>query len=739
MLQHGHICEALEQLSKLLLPAVCRAEEAYGFKIGEDPYRGLSVDVTDASSALNCRALELVAEEELQSWRKWIANCSLYDRLTQIDKDFRVEDFELLLLALAPEFDSGFEAVFGFLQDDVTRRRASVDLAVRLFEGSYGFAMVVLARLNRSSPLIANRFITLADPTDGRSGLRAKVIRLEEQFVRQIFCMNDLDHRIASFSVVIDPATPSSPFENALIERIAKVEPMRLYMYGPDSRVNQYTAEAIAEKLRMRLLVVDASRAIATEGSIAETARLLVCEANSSNYLLLFSGMDALHAPEKQSGWNQLASVISEAPEIPLVLLGTRPSIPPTSHPLSAMVLEVPRPDADKRFEHWNSGLSDKCIRLIAGEVQLLADRYTLTRTQIELAICEAIAQAKLRSAQKVTSFEVTFDDLSISARHQGGRDLESLTNRITPRVQLKDVIVPKDVQEQLHELSSRVQNRSWVLGKWGFGRQQSYGLGVNALFAGPTGTGKTMAAEAIAHSLGKDLYKIDLTSVVSKYIGETEQKLEQVFQASEATQAVLFFDEADSLLGKRSEVKDAHDRYANLEVSYLLQRMERYDGLIVLATNLLGNIDEAFLRRMATIVHFPKPSITERRVLWEKAWPRNADKQLTIPLASNSGFRIEYDFLAERFELTGGNIRNAVLAAAFFAAARCRNPVVTMWDVLQGVRREFQKLGQLMTDDELGLKLFKDPSDSSGHLDDPQMHSMKLIHSPQVEVYDAI
>lgn len=232
----------------------------------------------------------------------------------------------------------------------------------------------------------------------------------------------------------------------------------------------------------------------------------------------------------------------------------------------------------------------------------------------------------------------------------------------------------------------------------------------MNALFTGPSGTGKTMAAEALARFIGKDLYRIDLTSVVSKYIGETEQKLEQVFRSAEATQAVLFIDEADSLLGKRSKVKDAHDRYANLEVSYLLQRMERYDGLILLATNLAGNLDDAFLRRMAAVVHFQRPSVEERRRPWRKAWPTNQYGRVTVSVDPRPGFALDSDFLAERFALTGGNIRNAVLAAAFSVAARKHHPFVTMHDVLLGVRREFQKLGQTMTARELGLDLFEVP-----------------------------
>jgi SpoVK/Ycf46/Vps4 family AAA+-type ATPase len=217
------------------------------------------------------------------------------------------------------------------------------------------------------------------------------------------------------------------------------------------------------------------------------------------------------------------------------------------------------------------------------------------------------------------------------------------------------------------------------------------------------------MAAEALAADLGKDLYKVDLTSVVSKYIGETEQRLERVFQSAAQTQAVLFFDEADSLLGKRSEVRDAHDRYANIEVSYLLQRMESYDGLIVLATNLPGNLDDAFLRRMAAIVRFQFPGPAERRILWERVWPNR------VPFAG-SVYALDFDYLAERFELTGGGIRNCALAAAFMTADRPWFRKVTMWDVLQAVRREYQKLSQAISDVDLGLSLFTPPPDPPSH-----------------------
>ena len=194
----------------------------------------------------------------------------------------------------------------------------------------------------------------------------------------------------------------------------------------------------------------------------------------------------------------------------------------------------------------------------------------------------------------------------------------------------------------------------------WGFGRKLAQGKGVTALFAGPSGTGKTMAAEVIAGELGLDLYKIDLAGVVSKYIGETEKNLDRIFAAAEDANAILFFDEADALFGKRSEVRDAHDRYANIEIAYLLQKMEEYDGVAILATNLRSNLDEAFVRRLAFTVHFPFPDEADRRRIWRGIWPA------ATPLAAD----VDLDFLAAQFKLSGGNIKNIALAAAFLAAA---------------------------------------------------------------------
>jgi SpoVK/Ycf46/Vps4 family AAA+-type ATPase len=228
------------------------------------------------------------------------------------------------------------------------------------------------------------------------------------------------------------------------------------------------------------------------------------------------------------------------------------------------------------------------------------------------------------------------------------------------------------------------VQGRARVLDEWGLARKLAPSYGVSALFAGAPGTGKTMAAEVIARELGLDVYKIDLSGLVSKFIGETEKNLERVFSEAESSNAILFFDEADAVFGKRSEVKDAHDRYANIETSYLLQRMEAYDGVTILATNLRANLDEAFTRRLHAIIDFPFPDAAQRLQIWKALLPT------TAPIAGE----VDLDLLARRFKIAGGSIRNVWVAAAYLAAAQ--GDAITMQHLLHATRRELQKLGRL-------------------------------------------
>ena len=250
--------------------------------------------------------------------------------------------------------------------------------------------------------------------------------------------------------------------------------------------------------------------------------------------------------------------------------------------------------------------------------------------------------------------------ELFEAARSRSDAALVGLARKIEPIHDWDQIVLPADSIAQLREICAQVVQRHRVLDEWGFARTQSLGKGVSALFAGPSGTGKTMAAEIIARELGLDLYKIDLSGVVSKYIGETEKNLERIFAAAENANAILFFDEADALFGKRSEVRDSHDRYANIEIAYLLQRMEQYEGVAILATNLRQNMDEAFVRRLQFVVEFPFPDEEQRARIWPLLFPAEAERSPDI----------DFDMLARQFRVTGGSIKNIVLGAAFLAAS---------------------------------------------------------------------
>ena len=261
--------------------------------------------------------------------------------------------------------------------------------------------------------------------------------------------------------------------------------------------------------------------------------------------------------------------------------------------------------------------------------------------------------------------------------------------------------MLPPAVLTALQEVALRARHREQVLGDWRMRPGGGRGVGVAALFAGDSGTGKTMSAEVIAHDLDLELYVVDLATVVDKYVGETEKNLERIFAAAAGVNAVLLFDEADAIFGKRSEVRDAHDRYANVESAYLLQRMESFDGLAILATNLRANIDEAFTRRLDVMVDFPLPDASHRRALWDRCLG-------TTVLRSPD---VDLPFLADSFELAGGSIRSAAVTAAYLAAADAG--VIGMRHLVTAVQREYRKLGRLCLESEFGVywKLLQEPA----------------------------
>jgi SpoVK/Ycf46/Vps4 family AAA+-type ATPase len=313
----------------------------------------------------------------------------------------------------------------------------------------------------------------------------------------------------------------------------------------------------------------------------------------------------------------------------------------------------------------------------------MLAGQFNLNVPEIE-RIAHIVSST---AADKTPVADRAWDACLVAARPR----MDTLAQRLEVRAQAWDGLVLPEVEKKLlRQIMDQVGQRNLVYERWGFNRRMSRGLGINALFAGESGTGKTLAAEVIAHELKLNLYRIDLSQVVSKYIGETEKNLRKLFDAAEDGGAILFFDEADALFGKRSEVKDSHDRYANIEINYLLQRMEAYRGLAILATNMKSALDQAFMRRLRFIVNFPFPGIPERKRIWERAFPPETEKEV-----------LDYERLA-KFNLTGGSIQNIAINAAFLAASA--GSPVTMPLIFEAARSEFLKLGKPSNEAEFRL-----------------------------------
>lgn len=358
---------------------------------------------------------------------------------------------------------------------------------------------------------------------------------------------------------------------------------------------------------------------------------------------------------------------------------------PPDAHAPGAHSVDLPAPSQAERARHWRAGLAETGLKPSDARTlaPAIASRFALTEGDVDAALARARTEARWRGVSPDR------DLIWEAARRQPKHALQRLAALVAPAFTLDDLVLPPDVLATLRELVAHVALRHVVLDDWGFRRRLPRGRGVPALFAGPPGTGKTIAAEALAHALRQDLYRVDLSAVVSKYVGETEKNLASAFDEAERGSAVLFFDEADALFSRRTEVRDAHDRYANLEVNYLLQRVESFTGLVVLATNRGSSIDEAFLRRLRFLIRFELPGPDLRGRLWRRSFPPGVARE-----------DLDWEALAQ-VELAGGSIQAAAVSAAYLAATDGGR--ITSGHVAHALRREYDKLGRAWPGMRLG------------------------------------
>ncbi|MEU3523094.1 ATP-binding protein [Streptomyces sp. NPDC038707] len=589
-------------------------------------------------------------------------------------------DLDLLLVAVAPDLDARFERLYGYLNDDLTRRRPTVGLALELC-GLAGAAPGRF-RLAPGAPLVAGGLLEVTEPD--RPPL-SRVLVVPDRVTAHLLGNAWPDARLAG---VLDEPREDPTAEPGQVRRAAaaaRTGTGLVHLRGRGDTGGLAVAALGAADLRP--LALDAAALARRSGDIPELARVTALEARLTGAGVVLGPLEAL-PDEPAERTRTLRTLCTALRGIPLLTHGT-PGWDPAWAPDTPVVLTVPAPSPERQAERWRHALERA-----AGDGSAPGDTEALARAvaahRLDSGQVRRAADVAVRTAA-LAGRPVGPDDLRTAVRAQNGAGLDRLARRVEPGVGWDDLVLPPPTHRRLRELALRARHREQVLGQWGMRPGGGRGRGVIALFAGESGTGKTMSAEVVAADLGMDLYVVDLSTVVDKYVGETEKNLERIFTEASAVNAVLLFDEADAIFGKRSEVKDAHDRHANIESAYLLQRMESFDGIAVLTTNLRANLDEAFTRRLDVIADFPVPDAAQRLALWERCL---GDR---LPRAGD----LDLGFCADRFELAGGSIRACAVTAAYLAAES--GTPLTMRQVVTAIAQEYRKLGRLVLETEFG------------------------------------
>lgn len=645
--------------------------------------------------------------KEILSRRKANLEQGIYLSLPHLSHLFHLSPIEetALIVCLAPELEPKYAKLYAYLQDDLTRKFPSVDLilTVARLQGEVGPQGRFF--FSAQAPLLRWHLLHPAGETGLPIPRMNQGLMLDERIVAFLLEVAQFDAKVLPYvrtihrkgSALPSPAAETVSRLQGLItsqfqQAAAPRRKVLAYFYGPGAADGRGIAEALCETLKIHLIEVDLTAlhqaGLAGTLSFAEGLRRIVREALLQPAALYLSGFEKWRE-EGKGDPSVMESLLREASWLTFIE-GTEPRVPGSISEESLFLpFRLPLPDPHRRIEGWKGLIERTPSSMEKEEIESLSIRYRLTLREMEEAMCLARDRATLRSPAQP---EVKCDDLLWACRERSQVHFGGLARSITPRASWEDLVLPDALLQQLREIVSQVRHRAKVLHDWGFEKKLLLGKGIYILFMGPSGTGKTLAAEVLAQMLGRDLLKADLSAVVSKYIGETEKNLQRIFSGAERSDAILFFDEADALFGKRSEVKDAHDRYANIEINYLLQRLEEYEGIVILATNFAQNIDDAFSRRIQMSVEFPFPNEASRLLIWKKHLPKEA------PLAEG----VDLEFLASQFKIAGGNIRNIVLNAAFLAAEA--GGAIEMAHLLQATRREYEKMGKLYSESEFTL-----------------------------------
>ena len=700
-----HLHAELHRLDLLLHREILRLRATYQLSL--DEFRGLYVSdaqgdelVTQATGGKGSSNVASDVTQQAENLRQdnlvrlsptlpWSRLVSMF-RLSQEEQD-------VLLLALAPEIDLKYETLYAYLNNDVTRKWPTCELALRILAPARDEMMQYRRCLQPDSILVKEGLIRLIPPSGDRPRWLASGLAVPRVVVNFLLGDRAIDPELEKVvelrsSVQEWNRVPISESMRIGLRRCAqylKEDPQRsgqplLVFEGREGVGRGVAAEALAHDLGCPLVVVDCEAIRVAADSLAKLAPSIRLHQRLYDGVLYLDYAQSLFdhegRPLAEAGRFMKILTKSGRPSVLSCLPGTRWRDLVRGRRVIPLVFEDL--SSTERVEQWQAAATESEVPAGSDTLAALGHRFVLTPGQIRAAVETVQDLTQLSSAlENERGSELVWFQ---AARAQSDTQLRQLAQQVRTSHTWEHVVLPETVINRLKHITSAIRYRHLVYEDWGFEERLASGKGLLVLFAGPSGTGKTMTAGVMARDLGLDLYKIDLSSIVSKYIGETEKNLERIFRAAQCSNAILFFDEADALFGKRSEVKDAHDRYANIEVSYLLQKIEDHDGPVILATNLTKNIDDAFARRMHFVVRFPLPDEEQRQRLWRGMVPKQA------PLDQ----AVDFPFLAAQFSFAGGDIRNIVLDAAFRAAEDGK--VITMPHLLRAIEQQFIKQGRV-------------------------------------------
>ncbi len=673
--------------------SVCRIA-GYLNRVEEEQGRGWNRSGEFNESILSLEVHEFFQEPGGKPFFASLLDIQAGEGLAGIQRRLELDEFELfcVILVMLSELDYHFEKLFVYLNNDWNQRLLSVEWAIRLYTMDLEPDSSYLSYFLPGGKLEQQVFDIRWEGAG--SGLR-KGLKLKISVLEYLLCSGRFqDKPYLCWNPGLSGSVWGVLGEETVCRYLEAVEDRKsrsegtaiLHLWGADRREQLLYPIWYADRSKQSLGLLDYRR-MEEELEAEPSQRVMVLEeAALAEGILCIQNIDDLQEDEKNS--RRFSGFLQKAAEQlgTIFILSSREKrgwrIPWDAEYIP---IEIPSPEGNRRLQLWKA-LAEDCP-VSEAVLDQISGQYEFGIREMERSLREARRLAYVRGEEEI----------SLAVLHEAcGRQLEYSLKEwavlVENRYGWEDLILPEEQKEALREAVNQIRYRQQVYQEWGFSRLRSYGTGLTLLLTGPPGTGKTMAAQVLAGALEMELYKIQLPAVVSKYIGETEQNLRHIFQEGRKSRAVLFFDEADVLFSKRTEVKDSHDKYSNMEAAYMLQNMEEYTGVVILATNFPQNIDEAFKRRITFTIEFCLPDYRHRCSLWQQSVPEQ------LPLEPD----VDFHELAERFELSGSNIKNIMINAAFLAASEQSS--VGRRHIMKALKGEFGKSGKYFSEDELQL-----------------------------------